>query len=701
MNKHPRDKIRRNVEDSLELDEFLQRPKKEFEAASGFCQALQVEVASTAFDQSWKDVGKRWAGFPWVTFVLGSGPVGLPDPFWRTVKSLPLLVEEAIESSRHEGNTAANIVPMSAVKQFLASLTRERIGELDGIQSADEHQPIGEFTAALVLVAAQLTRVFHTVSMLSSRPVSRWGSVVAQAPRQGDAEHDLLAVNVIALQRALDYARERLQAAPPEWKPGDEFFGAVDKLLVAVARNLSDTNKYMVNLEHLREVTDVAWQCLVWEVCGHSYPGWTELMLDLVLLQERTEAPVERRPRWGALQELSKQIDGLIRPAAGRSWELRWALPPANNGPTNSPSDATRDFYRDAATLLWTQAEVARAPQGRNKGSDEPVRGGPRTVAGSLPKAVAFVTSFDLELEMALLHTRPDGMDKLSVVVPVYLVNGEEREGEFLWLEGIIDLTDIDPSKTKSGEDVLNSLTQPKEWRVMYEGRLDMPDHPIVVRLTGSPLMDLPPLPGEPVSALELDGESTLAFDLEAVGVVRKDNDEFVHSATVDEYLALRQAEAEYFWVYSRGSIASVTSRALPKSLLNCGSHGPIRFWMTVGVPMKDPAVRLRVLSQMSNRRFMLDGLGDVGEAENEPTGSGRGGRREIPGMAVNWRLDDEESMLLSALGLRVIKQGRAENLAKYLAHHAWHLGAFAANEVPRAGIAKCPQEPAAKRKKR
>jgi hypothetical protein len=36
----------------------------------------------------------------------------------------------------------------------------------------------------------------------------------------------------------------------------------------------------------------------------------------------------------------------------------------------------------------------------------------------------------------------------------------------------------------------------------MYEGRLDMPDHPIVVRLTGSPLMELPTLPG--ASAMEL-----------------------------------------------------------------------------------------------------------------------------------------------------------------------------------------------------
>jgi hypothetical protein len=348
MNRHPRDKIRRNVEDSMSLDEFLLRPTRYDEAASGFCQALQVEVAQTAFDQSWKDAGKRWAGFPWVTFVLGSGPVGLPDPFWRAVKSLPELVNEAIQHSRHEGNTAANIVPKASVKRFLDSLTQERIGEVDGLPDPDERQEIGEFTAALVLVAAQLTRVFHKVSELSIRPVSRWGSVVAQEPRQPDAEHDHLAVQVVTLQHALKYAQDRLRAAPPEWTPGDEFFAAVDKLLVAIAKNLSDTTKYMVNLEHLREVTDVAWQCMVWETCGHSYPGWTELMLDLVLLQERTEAPVERRPRWAALTDLSKQIEGLIRPAAERSWVQRWARPKSKTAPSRNPSDATRDFYRDA-----------------------------------------------------------------------------------------------------------------------------------------------------------------------------------------------------------------------------------------------------------------------------------------------------------------------------------------------------------------
>jgi hypothetical protein len=697
MSVNPRDKIRRNlVQNPLELADFLDLPGQ-VGAASGFCQAIQLEVAGTCDESTWE--GKDWKDFPWVTFVLGSGPVGLPDPFWTVAPRLPQLVNTTLERCIHDEEPLFNSFresPNLTVRDFLRSLIRDRVGDVGKHDASASTTEIGEFAAALVLLAAQLTRVFHSLSLQSSRPVSpSWGTVMAELPTRSAATD--LKDEVESLRVTLDFTTERLRSAT--WPPGQEFTDAVARLLKEVKKNLANVQIYRVNLDHLREVTDLAWQCLVWETCGSSYPGWTELMLNLVLLQNSPHAPTERRPRWRALKELSAQIEGIIRPAAERAWE-QWMTPPTpprkrSAATARHGSDATREFYNAAATLLWRQAIAARSQShGRRAAAEVADHQRLHMTAASLPKAVAFVTSFDIELEMALLRTRPEGERFISVVVPVYLVKRPRAgEGEFLWLEGVVELS----PKTHSGKEVLDCLTNPVRWRVMHQGRYELPEHPIIVRLTGSPLVQLPGPTMVPPPAPGLDDdEDDLASDLRVVGVPQGTNVTFVHSATVDEYLALRQAEAEYFWVYSRNTFANVSTRALPKSLLACREPGPIRFWMPVGVPMRDPAIRLRVLSQMGSRRFMLGRYGDDdgdGVARRGLPADGAGSR-EIPGLAVNWRLDDEESMLLSSLGLRVIRQIRAEDFVPHLQHHAWHLGATAVRPEDRAGEDPCPPTP-------
>jgi hypothetical protein len=188
--------------------------------------------------------------------------------------------------------------------------------------------------------------------------------------------------------------------------------------------------------------------------------------------------------------------------------------------------------------------------------------------------------------------------------------------------------------------------------------------------------------------------DETLGADLRALKLKLDRDDMFVHSATVDEYLALRQAESEYFWVYSRSTFANITSRALPKALLACREPGPVRFWVMVGVPLQDAAVRLRVLSQMSGRRFMMSGLGEIpGYPRPRPAESARSRGSEIAGLSINWRLDDEETVLLISLGMRVINDGRAEQISDRLRHYAWHLGGFATGRLGRAKRDRCPEE--------
>ena len=71
--------------------------------------------------------------------------------------------------------------------------------------------------------------------------------------------------------------------------------------------------------------------------------------------------------------------------------------------------------------------------------------------------------------------------------------------------------------------------------------------------------------------------------------------------------------------------------------------------------------------------------------------GSSRGS--EIAGLSINWRLDDEETVLLISLGMRVINDGRAEQISDRLRHYAWHLGGFATGRLGRAKRDRCPEE--------
>jgi hypothetical protein len=669
------------------INDFIQLPLA-LAAAPGFCQAMQVEISGEVNPTTWRSPRRRWHDFPWVTPIVGSGAAGLPDGYWSNADRLHELVSSTLNAAQHVpagANTTGpapltnwfRASPDTIVRRFLDSLRMERAGIRKGpVPAGPAGQPVSEFVAGLVLAAAQLTRVFHKMCLEEGRPLARWATDQVRSARTQAVDDE-----VQPLLAVIDFAQQRLPHAPPTKALGEPFQQAVATLLTGIRNDLLGGQDYIVRLEPLRQLTDLAWQSLVWDTCGSAYPGWTELLLDLVLLQEARRAPQQRRPRWHALNDLSSQIAHLIRPASLAAWdESRQAHRAGQASPT-------REFYDTTATLLWRQAAAA----GRIRAGHPGTGGKLRLSAAVLPHTVAFVTSFDLELEMALVRSRPADQRFISVVMPVYLWWQDTDEGEFFWLEGVIQLPDADASS----EQVVRALTRPVRWRAMYEGRYDLPDHPVIVRLTGSPLVDLT---GAQLAAAAHDGvdgpaeEESLSVDLSKLDLKwESGRSEFVHSATVDEYLALRQAEAEYFWVYSRSTFANIHNRALPKALLACREPGPVRFWLVVGVPFKDPAVRLRVLSQMSSRRFMLLGDGDL-DADGHSGGGVRAPGHDIAGLAVNWRLDDEEAVLLISLGMQVISDGRAEELTPHLRHYSWHLEAFAAGAAPRGGRQHCPE---------
>ena len=242
------------------------------------------------------------------------------------------------------------------------------------------------------------------------------------------------------------------------------------------------------------------------------------------------------------------------------------------------------------------------------------------------------------------------------------------------WLLG-----SIRPGNAPMPRQSLTALQTPSEWRLLTPGSDQklFRDMPVVVHLSGCPLLNLPKLDGGDLSAKSLVADLTTAgIDIEGI--------QLSHAVMVDEYLALRQSEAELFWLSTVGT--SGPSRALPSVLTDDGERNR-RFWMTIGVPIADSAVRHRVVSQMTLRRLQAAFGGvDQGEAAEpdaeqvldpltgfplrRPTAAARS---DVDGLVVNLRVNDDEASLLYWVGLDVV-EADCSDFAGDLVHYAVHV---------------------------
>lgn len=153
------------------------------------------------------------------------------------------------------------------------------------------------------------------------------------------------------------------------------------------------------------------------------------------------------------------------------------------------------------------------------------------------------------------------------------------------------------PDPELSWDDQLSTLRRPARWKLLTDDTIDharLWRRPTVVHLSGCPLFELPAL-ADPVHG------APLVDELRTVGVVGLDvkQAELIHAVTVDEHLALRQAEAEFFWHGTSKASAGVrTGRGMPKESAKNSYINP-RFWMAIGVPIGDPAVRHRLVADI------------------------------------------------------------------------------------------------------
>lgn len=665
-----------------------------------------------------------WQGQPWLTPILGSGPLGLPRDFLDVATAIPGRVVDLLS----EGRVLSAFAGVGAderqwLRDFVTVLVSQRLGEeweahiesteaaaLDSVTPADGEkrdlaEGISDLAAHLILVSAQLTRTFHRISLDTCRPLTRWGSERSEMAGDHSRRQPLIDEYTALLAAAIDETDRliRIELNQPDLdRQAAETLRAIASLLSDVNNEVTGSRPLITSL-HLQQVTEVAWHMLVESVVKHAYPGWTDLLLRLVLMDSDGVSLGHRRPRWVEVGNLAESVKSVIEPAARAAWTE------ANN---NAENRENREFYNSVAELLWAQNQARNDWFATGTSTDVDTRLSAGRHSSDLPMAIAFVTSFDYELEMALWRSAAATGGTFSVVVPAYAVErSDSDEADFVWLEATITVPPRDGSAPYEPRlEDFAAMRTPTAWRLIHSRRgSDYARHPYVVRLAGCPLIDLPELTSADVEDLR--------GDLDDLHLSKAQH--FFHSVTVDEYLALRQAEAE--WVWSRDNVVDKRpSRGLAAEFLRTDDSTPERYWMMMGVPLRDPAIRLRILALLARhhhhpRRQDVLAQDDVNvvsappqDSAPAPAGVGRRGRllagdvgtpqvdvdvddltpalsegapletghasgmREWQGVAVNTRVDDEENMLLLALGFSVVRD-RCEHLTPdLLSHGKW-----------------------------
>lgn len=613
-------------------------------------------------------------------------------------------------------------------QEFLEELIGSRLHArvADSTEAADPSlvcPTISDFTTALILAVSTLTRTYHELSIVLNTPLDRWGRDIARAGLSKPSERRRAVRDWSDVRAFLGYLRKELDSAPEAWAAQTRLSeevrsqpfevgeaGSLRSLLDEIETQFEDD--VHIEAEHIRLLTALVWHRLLKELSPAHYPGWTELLMRLVLQNERALLS-HRQPRWRNINELNSWVETTIVPTSGSTWGAESGVAPTQL------DEEVQSFYDALADCLWAQARVAeayhqpaRSPVVHHEGvAYEPLR-----APESLPLATSYVTSFDMELERSLWRTigRGDGRTSgsFSIIFPTYYQNSAmSSDGEFYWLEKIVTVdTQRDPDGTFWFRDTTNRGDGPApKFRIMHSRRTDLRNHPYVVRLGGCPGIRIP-------AVSQLAEDPQFVADFRELNGQRSLSGVFVHSLTVDEYLALRQVETEQVW----RSMNNQQSRTLPERMRLSAIDGPIRSWALLGIQLRDPAVRLRLLSLFNQKFTQQPGISSPTPIHPDSSPSGGtlsellppeeqttepavqpnpvAGRLPRPpklcGFAVNVYYDDDEVVLLDSLNLTAVEE-RAQAMGAEFEHYARHLHAHLASrrlgaEWHRPGWAGC-----------
>ena len=529
---------------------------------------------------------------PWVTFVLGSGCLSAAD----TIPGPP--VADGIRSKLSESlidvcdefpdltldEVAVRFVELLALQKTEVTTAEEAFGAVIVRDNVEPPQ-----LSALAALAAALATQFYAAALDATQHILERTDreEVRLDPR---SQRGVLAQYEIVkpLRHVLAILMEGAEdtSTPSQQRALAELARAVDGS-VATSR---------IRRLHVELLTSFAWYFFTERT--RVYPSWSELMLlrsfdDHVWFAKEiiSSSDASPRPRISRVSHQASWVRARIAEVTNESWKSR----AERRGPTDRDA-----FYDVVAKVLRQQAEAIL----------------PRAAKPPLP--TAFVSSFDLELEMALwAQGKP-----FAIVLPVFALDKLHRGHASLhWVWTTVTpsgITDEGEPKDLTGPrlELPPGLWNPDGWRVLVEGDLlkaisarpddDYDGIPVVVRLTGSPLMAVPSVTSLRPTA-----------DTEALH----------HALLLDEYIAIHQASLDLATPgMNKEKNASVeVGNGLP-AFLSQPDSGPSRFWMFLGAQLGDTAVRLRLTAQQlayrvqSFQRNSEEGDNEAGNGDHAAT---------------------------------------------------------------------------------
>ncbi len=626
-------------------DEYINAKVAPYVQAPRFCNALEEIHAPLG------NLYKR-NGYPWITLVLGSGCLEAGHDISGTrIHDVPAIVQRLLadQDPLPDGTNSAKLAGA-----FAASLIADRLGPPATPPSGDDagtaakagdlRPPTGESfdtttdlrTAKLLLCAALLTRLYHLASAAAPDALSRNGHdrVSMQIGRAGSAE-----LQSDALEPILALLTE-LIASTEQSSPTIEDT-VLHRALTTIDSSLNSRgHQPSLRVADIQLLTELCWYSLTQ---GTSvYPGWNDLLLHL-----STRSSPALFDRWlprPAFDDIDAACQ-FVQQRYATTTQLSW-----DELVDDDQSDRER-FYATVAGILRQQAALR---SGALKSS--PLQP---------PIAAAFVTSFDLELEMAMWRS---STEPFVVAVPMNLLQDVAEPAALLasvcWLGCLIR-----PDHDLTHAEQLERLRTPAEtdWFLLngdtaYE--LAYGNYPVVIRLSGSPLMSAPRLWTEDGSDWNDLCRRLLKdyyIDLPADPPDLNEPElRMAHVALLDEYSAMQHAASE-FLIYQPDRSNERVRQGLPAALFGTRGSTFARFWMMMGVQVSDSSIRYRFASQMTVPTNI-----DGESVKKAPTPN-------RAGLVVNWRTDDTVRDLLGWYNFDVVTD-RCENFQVDLQHYLRHL---------------------------
>ena len=593
---------------------------------------------------------------PWVTVALGSG--WLPEEERRAaLVDILNRLERALGSTEFErwlGVLPDGTAMTDAIRRFASDMISDRLGLAPGV--ADLGAPVpahrdsaddGDVWVAKVLVASMLsTNLYFTLRAIDSTAgLHRSGHAETASVPEGSTSvwaYEQVSGRVVEVLRHLTVdlsggpGASSLAARVLETRnPQDQtrvtglFIKSFQTVIGGIQKGLdtpADTKRRLASTD-VRALTELAWFGLS-SFADNTYPGWLDLLLELSHYDQPEHGAIGR-PSFDNVTDASDAIRARYQRLTTESWKRA----------TRDTANASR-VHQSVAQHLVAQSslrEVLRA----KKDLQHP------------PPAVVHVTSFDLELEMALLRAG----SPFQILFPVYVLDGLTSLLHLRWCRLDVSGSDLDA--------VLKP--DPEQVSVLYGSsrEIDRYPGPVVVRLTGCPLIELPPLAvGGKLTPLGLQvlgappdeavgegstGDVTIRRVFEK-GLLTKDR--HLRGSTpesarqITEERMAKQITLRHAVVVNEhdamlhNAMDSQPADAVQKSLCRrlpietvADENSWRRFWMLLGVQVADHAIRQRVSHVVSwypgsdTRKPRVNAFGSaarqsVGDGQEGATGS-------------------------------------------------------------------------------